>query len=142
MIQRFQLEIRITLSALLILAINSCGPTATERVDREKFIADSVATAIKTKLVLTDSLAKQEQLKQENELALKKDEEDMNVANAKMQSIQEYTFLRTASEKEDQIRNQTQEIQNIREAIELHTKNIQVLTAKVASLKNELVKYQ
>jgi len=142
MIKRLNLISGFIFICFLAIVIFSCGQSASERIDRDKFVADSVASAIKIKLLLTDSLKKQELLKQENELALKKDEEDMNVANAKMQSIQEYTFLRTAAEKEDQIRNQTQEIQSIREAIQIHTKNIEVLTAKVASIKNELVKYQ
>jgi len=142
MIKRLNLISGFIFICFLAIVIFSCGQSASERIDRDKFVADSVASVIKIKLLLTDSLKKQELLKQENELALKKDEEEMNVTNAKMQSIQEYTILRTAAEKEDQIRNQTQEIQSIREAIQIHTKNIEVLTAKVASIKNELVKYQ
>jgi len=142
MIKRLNLISGFIFICFLAIVIFSCGQSASERIDRDKFVADSVASAIKIKLLLTDSLKKQELLKQENEMALKKDEEEMNVTNAKMQSIQEYTILRTAAEKEDQIRNQTQETQSIREAIQIHTKNIEVLTAKVASIKNELVKYQ
>ncbi len=130
------------LSVVVILTVlASCGQSKQEQVDREKFIADSVANAIKLKTTLTDSLNKLVQLKSENELALKKDEEDMNVANAKMQSIQEYTFLRTSAEKEDQIRMQTQVIQDVRESIDLHKNNIQILTTRIASLKDELSKF-
>jgi hypothetical protein len=119
----------------------SCGQNKKKQANREKFIADSVANAINVKTTLTDSLNKLVQLKSENEIALKKDEEDMNVANAKMQGIQEYTFLRTAAEKEDQIRTQTQEIQGVRESIDLHKNNIQILTTRIASLKDELSKF-
>ena len=119
----------------------SCGPSVEEKAARDKMIADSVANAIQMKEMCQDSLKKLEALKTENENGLKKDEEDMNVANSGMQSIQNFQFLRTASEKDDQIRAQTQVIQTIRSNSEIHRKNIDAINERIMAVKNELIRY-
>ena len=120
----------------------SCGPNAEEKAAHDKFVADSVANAIKMQEMFQDSLKKLEALKVENETGQRKDEEDMNVANSKMSSIQDFQFLRTGDEKEQQIRAQTQVIQTIRDNSEIHRKNIEIINQRIEAVKNELMKYQ
>jgi hypothetical protein len=136
------MKAKLLLSIILLTSLFiSCGPSAEEKAAREKMIADSVANAIQTQAMYQDSLKKLEVLLTENEAGLRKDEEDMNVANVGMQSIEGFQFLRTASEKEDQIRRQTQNIQIIRSNSEIHTKNIEVIKQRIEAVKNELLRY-
>lgn len=115
----------------MLVSIFSCGPSAEETATKEKFKMDSIAkvTETNTRLkiekekLLSDSLAALEGNKaaeaamQEAEiLSLKQSLSDANtelrIANEKLSQIKEYTLLRTAAEKEQQINAQYKVIQS------------------------------
>lgn len=126
-----------TLVFSIMLTLFSCGPSAEEIAAKEKSKMDSIAkvTEVNTRLqiekekALQDSIAQAEasaamnkEMQEANTANLKQSLSDANtelrLAKEKLSRIKEFTFGRTASEKEQQITQQYKIIQTWEDEME------------------------
>ena len=124
-------------SAFLLLAIitvSSCGPSAEQKAKEAKLKQDSIVKAaeeavrlrLERKHLLQDSIEVFEleiEATQNRMIVLTG---DLEAARDKMTTIKGYQFLRSATEREEQIKNQSMVIQNLE--IELNALHEQVFT--------------
>jgi TolA-binding protein len=108
-------------TALLMIACVSCGPSAEEKARAEKARLDSVENATKKAMEMKQTLESQ---LQEMSNALTSAKADLDVANSDMNKIQEFHLLRTDSERDQQVHDQSIKIQNLQKDIATLEQNI------------------
>jgi hypothetical protein len=112
---------KIVIGVLASAILTACGPSKEEMAAREKVKMDSVAVAT------TENLAK-EQAKQdsivasnENQIALKQQLIDLKAqleaAMVKLNDTEQFKLLRTESEKEQQVEEQTRAVEELKAQI-------------------------
>jgi hypothetical protein len=111
--------------AATALLLFSCGPSEEERARLQKSREDSIN---KSKSALEAAT---------NLLIIKK--ADLVASSDKLNSIKQPQFLRTANEREQQIRNQVIVIQNLERDIKRLDNSIATEHRRISRLKNELV---
>jgi chromosome segregation ATPase len=100
---------------MVLAAISSCGLSAEETAAIQKRRDDSIAIAVQQRL--------QEKQEIQNKIAQLKNalatfNADLDAAKDAMNQLKDFHFLRTNSEREEQVRNQSLKIQHIEEKIE------------------------
>lgn len=119
----------VTLSFFIITVfLFSCGPTAEQKAAAEKAKADSIAMATQTAMETKRSLEAEIE-GMNNRLMAKR--ADLDVAKSQMGKIQEFQFLRTESEKEQQVHDQSIKIQTIEQEIAATEQDIAAVTIQL-----------
>lgn len=113
---------------LIMISLVSCGPSSEER-----------ASILKAQQVLIREAKGQKQAI-ENQISSLTAE--LAVQNDKLSSIQEFQFLRTTEEREQQIREQVLVINGIKKNIDELNTEISSITNQIVNLEIELTKYQ
>ena len=92
----------------------ACGPSAEEMAAREKIKNDSIAQAAKQELL-------DQQAKAEKVAALKQQLIELKAQlageEARLESVQQFHLLRSASRKAEEVANQTRVVEELREQI-------------------------
>lgn len=118
-----------------------CGPTAEEKAAIEKAKLDSVATVtrhnMETKIALQDSIKNWKEYHEQFKYKLSETKGELAAAEDRLTSIRGFEFLRSASEREQQIKTQTMfidELQNrltdLENAIQQSENNIRYYEAE------------
>ena len=145
-------SIRILTSLLFVTIISSCGQSEEEKAklaNQQQAREDSIrqSTVDATKHTMENKLALQDSLKNTNsgiEIAkakLAETKSELEVAKDKMNSVKEAQFLRTHSEREEQIKNQSLVIQGLEEKIIKMQQAINQMESNGALLKSEITKF-
>lgn len=116
------------LVSLLIVTIISCGPSAQEKAAAEKVRMDSIADATKKAMEAKQSL--EVQLDKFN-TDLMQTKADLDVAKNEMNKIQEFQFMRTADERQQQVHDQSIRIQTLEKNVSILENNVVVVTQQL-----------
>jgi len=126
------MKTRYTTIIILLAFISSCGPSAEEQAATQKHRDDSIAVSVQQRLqAKMDIQSRIAQVKN----AITNLNADLAAAKDRMIQIQDFHFLRTNSEREEQVKNQSIKIQRIEEKIEK-------LNDDLSSSENTLASYQ
>ncbi|CAN5861435.1 hypothetical protein BH11BAC7_BH11BAC7_35190 [soil metagenome] len=133
-----------------MIFFNSCGPTAEEKMIAEKRKIDSItvvteqATKIKieTKIAYEDSIQIANGQKEQFEQFLSEAKGDLAAAEDKLVTIKGFQFLRSASTRESQIRNQTIVIDNLEKQMRSLQKSLNIIEKNIEYYKEQKRNYQ
>ncbi len=140
----------ISLISTVMIFFISCGPSAEEKMVAEKRKIDSitVATENATKLKIETQHAYEDSIqlaigqKDKYEQFLSEYKGDLAAAEDRLSTIKGFQFLRSASTREDQIRNQTIVIDNLERQIRELQKSVRIVEQNIEYYQNEKRKYQ
>jgi biotin synthase-related radical SAM superfamily protein len=141
-------QVQIIIASLILLT--ACGSNKEELEKAQKAREDSIrsatesATLLKVEMImkLADSIKKYEAQRQVLEDQLTQLKVELNVAIDKMETIKDIQLLRTPSEREEQIRNQSIVINQIEKEINKIPLQIQGTIMKINEFKSEIKKYE
>lgn len=135
---------------IILITMFACGPSAEEKAKIQKHFEDSirVATENATRLKVEKKYSLMEELKisestkegQENRLSYLKAE--LEVQKDKLNTIKQPQFLRTTTEREQQIRLQAMRIEQAEKEITNLRDEVNKSAQRIYDLKAELKNYQ
>ncbi len=142
----------ISVSIVLIgmLFFTSCGPSAEEKVIAEKRKVDSitVATEQATKLKIDNKLAYEDSIqlaigqKENLERFFSEAKGELAAAEDKLTTIKGFQLLRAASDREEQIRNQTIVIHDLENHIRELQQSLEIVKQNIEYYKEQKKIYQ
>ncbi len=115
----------------LALFLSSCGPNAEEIAQKQRYHDDSVATVTANRIERKNKLIGQ---RKEFKEELAKYTAELEAARDKMNKLKEFHFLRTDSEREQQIKQQSLYISKLEEGVTTLTDNIGTIESNLANL--------
>lgn len=136
---------RILILPIVIVLIQSCGPSAAEQQQAQQLRDDSIRLATEQRMQAKHDLEMQI-MSLTTEIANMKDElvkgnAELEVAIDRLARIKEWQFGRTPDERESQIREQSTVIQNLEAAIINYKQAMADKEGNLIVLQNELNKY-
>jgi hypothetical protein len=137
--------------ALIVVGLSfSCSPNAAQREAAQKAREDSIRSAIEkaTRIriekihSLKDLLSQTESDKEglDNRLTILKAE--LEVSKDKLTTIKQYQFLRTSSEREDQVRNQILVVDQLEKEINTLLSEVLLREEIIQKTKSDLKEYE
>jgi len=107
-------KLKLSFLFLLLIGLAACGPNAEEQAAIERHKMDSIATVTKQAMEQKAQLEAEIEGASNRLIAFKA---DLEVAKSDMNRIQEFQFLRTGDERNQQIHDKSIEIQNLEKEI-------------------------
>lgn len=136
-----KLSIAIVLS-IIIAQLYSCGPSAAEVQQMQKHRDDSVKNAVERKFTAESQLKDANVQLSNMQKALEIAKANLEAETDRMGKIKEWQIGRSTDEREQQIKNQSLNIQNIQDNISAIQQKINQTEDRIVALKNELQKFQ
>lgn len=121
-----------------IIFISSCGPSEEEKARIAAEARESLIQEQAAKAALETSLKKKRQELSETKKNLIETRALAEAAKDRMNRIKQFQFGRTASEREQQIMDQSILIQRLEENVSILQSNIPILEDQVTDLKQQL----